>query len=246
MIAKGSNIIVTGGLQGIGREITLAYSTYGVSIHVFDLFDNGVGELKAEVEKMGSAFFFHKVDVSDFKAVEEAIDGIAKDAGSIDILVNNAGITKDNLLIGMTEEEWDKVISVNLKGTFNCSKSAVKYMIRKRSGVIINISSVIGIMGNKGQCNYAASKAGIIGFTKSLAKEVGGRNVRVNAVAPGFIETEMTKKLPQNVIDDYSKLIPMGRMGKPKDVADICLFLSSDMAGYVTGQVLHIDGGMLM
>lgn len=246
MIKKGNIVIVTGGLQGIGREISLAYSMHESAIHVFDLFENGVEELRKEIEERGSRFFFHKVNVSDFKAVEDAIDSVAKESGAIDILVNNAGITKDNLLIGMTEDEWDRVISVNLKGTFNCSKAAVKYMIRKRSGVIINISSVIGIMGNKGQCNYAASKAGIIGFTKSLAKEVGGRNVRVNAIAPGFIETEMTKKLPQNVIDDYSKLIPMGRMGKPKDVADICLFLSSDMAGYITGQVLHIDGGMLM
>jgi len=246
MIKKGSNIIVTGGLKGIGRDIVLAYAKHEVNLFVFDLFEDGKDELAGEVTSLGSGFSFYKVDVSDFKSVEEAIDGIVLKQGSLDILINNAGITKDNLLIGMTEEEWDKVISVNLKGTFNCSKAAVKYMIRKRTGVIINISSVIGIMGNKGQCNYAASKAGIIGFTKSLAKEVGGRNVRVNAIAPGFIETEMTKKLPQNVIDDYSKLIPLGRMGKPTDVANICLFLSSDMADYITGQVLHIDGGMLM
>ena len=246
MIKKGSNIIVTGGLKGIGRDIVLAYAKHEVNIFVFDLFEEGKEELGGEVSSLGSRFFFNKVNVSDFKSVEETIDKIALEHGTLDILINNAGITKDNLLIGMTEEEWDKVISVNLKGTFNCSKATVKYMIRKRTGVIINISSVIGIMGNKGQCNYAASKAGIIGFTKSLAKEVGGRNVRVNAIAPGFIETEMTKKLPQNVIDDYSKLIPLGRMGKPADVANICLFLSSDMADYITGQVLHIDGGMLM
>ncbi|MDI6700007.1 MAG: 3-oxoacyl-[acyl-carrier-protein] reductase [bacterium] len=243
---KGKNVIVTGGLRGIGKSILLGFASKGANVIVFDLIDENLNETKSEVEKFGVSFDYFKVDVSNFSQVEKVVEEIIKKYEKIDFLVNNAGITKDNLLISMSEEEWDKVISVNLKGTFNCSKSVVKYMIKKRSGVIINISSVIGIMGNKGQANYAASKAGIIGLTKSLAKEVGSRNVRVNAIAPGFIETDMTKKLPEEVVKEYAKLIPLGRMGKPEDVANLCLFLSSDKASYITGQVIHCDGGMLM
>ncbi|MEJ5307277.1 MAG: 3-oxoacyl-[acyl-carrier-protein] reductase [candidate division WOR-3 bacterium] len=243
---KGKNVIVTGGLRGIGKSISLSFASEGANVIVFDLIDDNLNETKSEIEKFGVSFEYYKVDVSSFSRVEETVEEVIKKFENIDFLINNAGITKDNLLISMTEEEWDKVISVNLKGTFNCSKSVVKYMIKKRKGVITNISSVIGIMGNKGQSNYAASKAGIIGFTKSLAKEVGSRNVRVNAIAPGFIETDMTKKLPEEVIREYAKLIPLGRMGKPEDVANVCLFLSSEKASYITGQVIHCDGGMLM
>lgn len=243
---KGKNVIVTGGLRGIGKSISLSFASEGANVIVFDLIDENLQETKNEIEKFGVSFEYFKVDVSSFSKVEEAVEEVMKKYENVDFLINNAGITKDNLLISMSEEEWDKVISVNLKGTFNCSKSVVKYMIKKRKGVITNISSVIGIMGNKGQSNYAASKAGIIGFTKSLAKEVGSRNVRVNAIAPGFIETDMTKKLPEEVIKEYAKLIPLGRMGKPEDVANLCLFLSSEKASYITGQVIHCDGGMLM
>ncbi|MEO0238018.1 MAG: 3-oxoacyl-[acyl-carrier-protein] reductase [candidate division WOR-3 bacterium] len=243
---KGKNVIVTGGLRGIGKSISLSFASEGANVIVFDLIDDNLQEMKKEIEKFGVSFEYFKVDVSSFSMVEQVVEEVMKKYENIDFLINNAGITKDNLLISMTEEEWDKVIAVNLKGTFNCSKSVVKYMIKKRKGVITNISSVIGIMGNKGQSNYAASKAGIIGFTKSLAKEVGSRNVRVNAIAPGFIETDMTKKLPEEVIKEYAKLIPLGRMGIPEDVANLCLFLSSEKASYITGQVIHCDGGMLM
>ncbi|MEO0234764.1 MAG: 3-oxoacyl-[acyl-carrier-protein] reductase [candidate division WOR-3 bacterium] len=243
---KGKNVIVTGGLRGIGKSISLSFASEGANVIVFDLIDDNLQEIKKEIEKFGVSFEYFKVDVSSFSMVEQVVEEVMKKYENIDFLINNAGITKDNLLISMTEEEWDKVIAVNLKGTFNCSKSVVKYMIKKRKGVITNISSVIGIMGNKGQSNYAASKAGIIGFTKSLAKEVGSRNVRVNAIAPGFIETDMTKKLPEEVIKEYAKLIPLGRMGIPEDVANLCLFLSSEKASYITGQVIHCDGGMLM
>ncbi|MEO0282028.1 MAG: 3-oxoacyl-[acyl-carrier-protein] reductase [candidate division WOR-3 bacterium] len=243
---KGKNVIVTGGLRGIGKSISLSFASEGANVIVFDLIDDNLQEIKKEIEKFGVSFEYFKVDVSIFSMVEQVVEEVMKKYENIDFLINNAGITKDNLLISMTEEEWDKVIAVNLKGTFNCSKSVVKYMIKKRKGVITNISSVIGIMGNKGQSNYAASKAGIIGFTKSLAKEVGSRNIRVNAIAPGFIETDMTKKLPEEVIKEYAKLIPLGRMGIPEDVANLCLFLSSEKASYITGQVIHCDGGMLM
>ncbi len=243
---KGKNVIVTGGLRGIGKSILLGFASEGANVIAFDLIDENLNETKIEVEKFKVSFDYFKVDVSNLSQVEKTVEEVIKKYENIDFLINNAGITKDNLLISMSEEEWDKVISVNLKGTFNCSKSVVKYMIKKRSGVIINISSVIGIMGNKGQANYAASKAGIIGLTKSLAKEVGSRNVRVNAIAPGFIETDMTKKLPEDVVKEYAKLIPLGRVGKPEDVANLCLFLSSNRASYITGQVIHCDGGMLM
>ena len=240
------NVLVTGALRGIGNAIAIEYAKRGYNVIIWDVFDEGKDAVIEEIKKMNVECDFEKINVSDMGQVSAGIDNIIKKHESLDVLINNAGITKDNLLISMTEDEWDRVISVNLKGTFNCSKAAVKYMIKRRSGAIINISSVIGIMGNKGQSNYAASKAGIIGFTKSLAKEVGSRNVRVNAIAPGFIETEMTKKLSPEVIAEYAKLIPLGRMGSVADVAKICFFLSSDDANYITGQVIHCDGGMLM
>lgn len=243
---KGKNVIVTGGIKGIGKSIALNFAKEGADIIIFDMIEEGKEELKGLAENYGVKFEYFKVDVSNYSEVEKVVDLLIEKYQKIDFLINNAGITKDNLLISMQENDWDKVISVNLKGTFNCSKNVVKYMIKKRYGSIVNISSVIGIMGNKGQSNYAASKAGIIGFTKSLAKEVGLRNIRVNAIAPGFIETDMTKVLPQEVINEYSRLIPMGRMGKPDDVANLSLFLCSERSSYITGQVIHCDGGMLM
>lgn len=243
MIENGKTVLVTGGVRGIGKSIVLAFAQYKARMIIWDVNDTGFDELKAEVEKMGSKAEFAKVNVAVLNEVEAEMDKYGKD---IDVLINNAGITRDNLLMGMSEAEWDSVIAVNLKGTFNCSKSVIKYMIRKRAGSIVNIASVIGLMGNKGQCNYSASKAGIIGLTKSLAKEVGQRNVRVNAVAPGFIETEMTASLKEEVIEEYKKLIPLKRMGTPSDVANLCLFLASEYASYITGQVIQVDGGMLM
>jgi len=240
------NVLVTGALRGIGNAIAKEYAKHGYNVMIWDIFDDGKENVISEIKEFNVDCDFEKINVSDLTQVISGIDNIIKKYQSLDVLINNAGITKDNLLLSMTEEEWDRVISVNLKGTFNCSKAVVRYMIKKRSGAIINISSVIGIMGNKGQANYAASKAGIIGFTKSLAKEVGSRNIRVNAIAPGFIETEMTKKLGAEVIAEYAKLIPLGRMGNVEDVAKICFFLSSDNANYITGQVIHCDGGMLM
>ena len=245
MLNKGLNILVTGGVRGIGKAISLAFSKYESNIYIWDINADGFDELKSAIENNGSKVFFSKVNIADFTQVENAVNEILE-SNNIDIVINNAGITKDNLLMGMKEDEWDSVIMVNLKGTFNVSKHIIRSMIKKRSECIINIASVIGLMGNKGQANYAASKAGIIGFTKSLAKEVGSRNIRVNAIAPGFIETEMTMKLSEDVIKEYSKMIPLKRMGKADDVADLCIFLASDMAKYITGQVINCDGGMLM
>ncbi len=246
MISENNHILITGGNRGIGKAICLAFARYKTHIHIWDINDNGFKELKNEIEALGSSAYFSKLNVASYSEVEKGTETLLEQAGSIDTVINNAGITRDNLLMGMKEDEWDSVISVNLKGTFNVSKHIIKSMIRKRNGTIINIASVIGLMGNKGQANYAASKAGIIGFTKSLAKEVGSRNVRVNAIAPGFIETEMTRKLPEEVIKNYAKLIPLNRMGQPSEIADLCLFLASDMAKYITGQVINVDGGMLM
>lgn len=246
MIKENAHILITGGVRGIGRAIALRFAEYKANIHIWDINDNGYDSLESEIKDKGALSTFAKVNVAVFSEVENAVQSLLNDTGSIDTVINNAGITRDNLLMGMKEDDWDSVIAVNLKGTYNVSKHVIKTMIRKRSGSIINIASVIGIMGNKGQANYAASKAGIIGFTKSLAKEVGSRNVRVNAIAPGFIETEMTKQLPEDVIEAYAKLIPLGKMGQPEDVADLCVFLASDMSQYITGQVINVDGGMLM
>lgn len=246
MIKENAHILITGGVRGIGRAIALGFARYKVNIHIWDISNEGYDTLEKLIEEMGSSSTFTKVNVASFSEVENAVAAMLKDTGCIDIVINNAGITRDNLLMGMKEEDWDSVIAVNLKGTYNVSKHVIRSMIRKRSGSIINIASVIGKMGNKGQANYAASKAGIIGFTKSLAKEVGSRNVRVNAIAPGFIETEMTKTLSDDVIDAYAKLIPLGKMGQPSNVADLCIFLASDMAEYITGQIINVDGGMLM
>jgi len=246
MLNDNMNILITGGTRGIGKSIAEKFAEYKANIIIFDIIDTGFDEVKKTIEEKNSNVEFYKVDVSNYKNVKETMDIVLDKYGSIDVLVNNAGITKDNLLMGMSEDEWDKVIAVNLKGTFNCSQTLIKSMIKKRKGIIINIASVIGLMGNKGQANYAASKAGIIGLTKSLAKEVGQRNVRVNAIAPGFIKTEMTEKLPEEIIKEYSKIIPLKRMGLPEDIANTCIFLASNYSSYITGQVIQVDGGMLM
>jgi len=232
--------IVTGGARGIGKTIADSLKERGNRVFIWDASEDG----KKTADELGVKFM--RVDVSDYENVNRNVKIVLDDVGRIDILINNAGITRDNLLLRMSEEEFDSVISVNLKGTFNTTHAVLPPMIKNRWGRVVNVSSVIGIIGNKGQANYAASKAGIIGFTKSVAKEVATRGITVNAIAPGFIETEMTERLPDDVKTAYLKSIPMGRLGNTDDVANLVLFLVSDSASYITGQVVHIDGGMVM
>jgi 3-oxoacyl-[acyl-carrier protein] reductase len=238
---------VTGATRGIGRQIaiTLAENGYDIAVN-YRKENEDLETTKAEIEKLGVKCFAVQGDVSKFEDCENMIKGIISEFGNIDVLVNNAGITKDMLLMRMKPEDFESVIDVNLVGTFNVTKNVISYMMKQRSGRIINISSVVGVSGNAGQTNYSASKAGIIGFTKSLAKEVASRNILVNAVAPGFIETQMTDVLKDEIKEEISKTIPLKRMGEAKDVANVVKFLASDDSSYITGQVIHVDGGMLM
>lgn len=239
--------LITGGTRGIGKEIALKLSKEGFNIAINYRKENDeLKRLKKEIEKNNVKCLLVQGDVSNFddceRFVKETVDGL----GSIDVLVNNAGITRDMLLMRMKKEDFNQVIDTNLFGTFNVTKNAIGYMMKARKGNIVNISSVVGISGNAGQTNYSASKAGIIGFTKSLAKEVASRNIRVNAVAPGFIETSMTDVLKHEVKEEISKNIPLKRMGKAEDVANVVKFLVSEDSSYITGQVINVDGGMLM
>jgi 3-oxoacyl-[acyl-carrier protein] reductase len=243
---EGRVALVTGGGQSIGREICLALAAAGSDVTVVDVNGETAAQTAGEVSALGRRSLGLAVDVSDWDAAAGAVEATVGELGSLDILVNNAGITRDGLIVRMTPEDWDKVLSVNLRGAFNFCKAAAKPMMKRRWGRIVNISSVIGVMGNAGQANYAASKAGLIGLTKSLAKELAGRGVTVNAVAPGFIETPMTEVLGEKARNDMLAMIPLGRMGTTVDVADVVSFLVSDGARYVTGQVLHVDGGMVM
>jgi 3-oxoacyl-[acyl-carrier protein] reductase len=238
--------IITGGAAGIGKKISQNFLKEDAIIYIFDVNQN-IGD--ATVYDLSSVYgkekvFFRNVNVVDESQVEKTIDEIAAKHGCIDILVNNAGITRDNLIMRMSLEDWKKVIDINLTGSFICSKSVAKHMIKKRSGKIINISSIVGIRGNAGQCNYSASKAGLIGLTKSLAKEVASRNIMVNAIAPGYIETEMTAKLDEKIKEKLLNSIPAGKLGSPEDVAMAALFLASRDSDYITGTVLNLDGGM--
>ncbi len=243
MVLNGKIALITGGASGIGAAISRKLIESGAYAIIVDVDEQaGTNAVREYGEK---AHFFY-MNIADEKSVEETIDSIMKRFARVDILVNNAGITNDKLLIRMTKEDWDRVIGVNLTGTFLVTRAVVKYMMKQRYGRIINIASVIGMIGNAGQANYAASKAGIIGFTKSCAKEFASRNITVNAIAPGFIETRMTEKLPEEIKQAYFKLIPLGRFGTPGDVANLVLFLCSDQADYITGQVIAIDGGMVM
>lgn len=242
----GKNALVTGASKGIGRTIAIRFAEHGANVAFTYLSSVEQGqELEAELTALGVNAKGYRSDASDFKQADQLIRDVVTYFGSLDILVNNAGITLDNLLLRMTEEMWDRVISVNLKSCFNTVKAAAKPMMKQRGGSIINMTSVVGIKGNAGQANYAASKAGIIGFTKSVALELGSRGIRSNAIAPGFIETEMTSKLDEKTVQSWRDGIPLKRGGKTEEVADACVFLASDMASYITGQVLQVDGGLL-
>lgn len=240
---KNTVTIVTGGAQGIGKSIVEFLADKGGDIVVFDLVDGD--DIINEIAAKGRKALFHQVDVSDFKAVGGAVERAVKEMGKIDNLVNNAGITIDKLLLRMKEEDWDRIIQVNLKSVFNCTKAVLKYML-KTGGSIVNISSIAGVMGNAGQSNYAASKAGIIGFTKSVAKEYGERGIRVNAIAPGFIKTKMTEGLDAKTKEEMLKSIPLRRFGEPLDIARVVYFLLSEHGAYVTGEVINVNGGLHM
>ncbi|HPB33609.1 MAG TPA: 3-oxoacyl-[acyl-carrier-protein] reductase [Caldisericia bacterium] len=239
-------VIITGGAGGIGRETALLISEEGGKVIIFDMNEIGLKEVEDTIKSRGRNFKGYKVDVSDFEIVQDAVNKVVEDFGKIDVLVNNAGITRDNFLTKMSVEDWNKVISINLTGTFNCTKAVIPYMYENGSGVIINVSSVVAIYGNIGQTNYIASKAGVIGLTKGWAKEFSKKGIRVNAVAPGFIKTPMTEKVPEKVIDFMVSRTPLGRMGETEEVAKAILFLSSDDASFITGVILNVDGGLVV
>lgn len=245
-LLSGKNALVTGASKGIGRAVAIKFAEQGANVAFTYLSSVEQGEaLVNELQSLGVKAKGYRSDASDFAAAEKLINDVVEDFGSLDILVNNAGITKDNLLMRMNEEMWDTVINVNLKSVFNTVKAATRTFMKQKNGSIINMTSVVGIKGNAGQGNYAASKAGIIGFTKSVALELGSRNIRSNAIAPGFIETEMTAKLDEKTVQSWRDGIPLKRGGSPDDVAECAVFLASDMSSYITGQVLQVDGGML-
>jgi len=246
MSLAGKTAIVTGAAQGIGRAIAEALASAGADVAVADLDPGRSQETVAAITKMGRKALNIKVNVANWDDAKAMVDQVVKEWGKVDILVNNAGITRDGLLLRMKEEDWNLVLQVNLNGTFNCTKAALQPMSKQRSGRIVNIASIVGAIGNAGQANYAASKAAVIGFTKSVAREYASRAVTVNAVAPGFIDTPMTQQLSAEVKDTLSKQIPLGRLGQPSDVAAAVRFLASDEAGYITGHVLHVNGGMHM
>jgi len=246
MLLKDKVALITGSARGIGREIAFLFAKEGASIIICDVNEESARKTSEELESSGAKAISFCADVTNFSQVEEILNKILDKFGKIDILINNAGITKDGLLVRMKEADWDAVLGVNLKGTFVCTKAVSKVMIKQRKGKIVSIASIIGIMGNAGQANYAASKAGIIGFTKSIARELASRNITVNAVAPGYIQTEMTAKLSDEAREQMLKNIPLNRLGSPEDVASVCLFLASSDADYITGQTIVVDGGMAM
>jgi len=247
MTAIARVALVTGGARGIGRAIALALAQPGLTLYLNDVaLGEEAEKTRKEVEAKGADAHLLEFNVAHQAAVQQGIDKIIQESGRLDVLVNNAGITRDNLVVRMKESEWDQVLEVNLKGAYNCIRAAAKPMIKQRYGRIINISSVVGVMGNPGQANYVASKAGLIGLTKAVARELASRNITVNAVAPGFIETEMTAALPEKVRAEMQAQIPLNRFGAPEEVAQAVVFLAGDAAAYITGQVLQVNGGMLM
>jgi 3-oxoacyl-[acyl-carrier protein] reductase len=244
-LLEGKTALITGANRGIGKAIALKFAEHGANVAFSDIaYDDNSKQLEKELAAFGIKTRGYASDASSFAASEQLVGEVVNDFGTLDILVNNAGITRDNLLLRMSESDWDLVMNVNLKSVFNLTKAVQKYMIKQRFGSIINMSSIVGIEGNSGQSNYSASKAGIIGFTKSIAQELGSRNVRCNAIAPGFIETEMTAKLPQEFRDKWAQDIPMKRAGSTGDVANLALFLASDLSSYITGQEITVCGGL--
>ena len=244
---EGKTCLVTGGSRGIGKAIALKLAEFGADVAItYARSADAANEVKAEIEKTGSRAKAIQADAVDYSRTEEVVNEIVNDWGKLDVLINNAGITKDNLILRMSEEQWDDVITTNLKSVFNYCKAAAKPMMRNRGGSIINISSVVGISGNAGQSNYSASKAGIIGFTKSYAKELASRNIRANVIAPGYILTDMTGELDEKVLDGIKAETPLGRAGEADEVANAVAFLASDLSSYITGDVLRVDGGMAM
>jgi 3-oxoacyl-[acyl-carrier protein] reductase len=245
-LLEGKVAIITGASRGIGSGIAKVFAQQGAQV-AFTYSSSAESALALEKELLafGSKAKGYQSNAANFEEAQKLVDDVLADFGTVDILINNAGITKDNLLMRMSEEDFDKVIKINLKSVFNMTKAVQKIMLKNRAGSIVNMSSVVGVKGNAGQANYAASKAGMIGFTKSIALELGSRNIRCNAIAPGFIETEMTAKLNEDVVKGWREAIPLKRGGSPEDVANVCVFLGSDMSAYVTGQVINVDGGML-
>ncbi len=245
-LLEGKTAIITGASRGIGRGIAEVFAKQGANVaFTYSSSVDAANALEKELNALGVKAKGYKSNAASFTESQELADAVVKEFGSIDVLVNNAGITKDNLLMRITEDDFDKVIEVNLKSVFNMTKAVQRTMLKQRKGSIINMSSVVGVKGNAGQTNYAASKAGIIGFSKSVALELGSRNIRSNVIAPGFIETEMTAKLDENTVQGWRDSIPLKRGGSPDDVANVCVFLASDMSAYVTGQTINVDGGML-
>lgn len=245
-LLNSKNVIITGGSRGIGKGIAEVFAKHGANVaFTYSSSVSSAQELEDHLTSLGVKAKAYQSDASDFEQAQTLAEDILKDFGSIDVLINNAGITKDNLLMRMSEDDFDKVIKVNLNSVFNLTKAVLRPMLKQRHGSIINISSVVGIKGNAGQANYSASKAGIIGFSKSVALELGSRNIRSNVVAPGFIETEMTEKLDEKTVEGWRQAIPLKRGGQPEDIANACVFLASDMSSYITGQTLSVDGGML-
>ena len=244
-LLKGKTALITGASRGIGKAIALKFAQEGANVAFSDLNrDENMENTEKELRELGVEAKGYASNAASFEDSQKLADEVLKDFGRIDILVNNAGITRDNLLLRMTEQDWDAVLAVNLKSVFNLTKAVQRIMIKQRGGSIVNMSSVVGVNGNAGQSNYSASKAGMIGFTKSIAQELGSRNIRCNAIAPGFIETEMTHKLPEDVRKEWIKTIPLRRPGTPEDVANVAVFLASELSSYVTGQVINVCGGM--
>ncbi len=246
MSLSGKVALVTGAAQGIGRDITLALANDGADVALCDVNLEAAQKTAADIAAKGKKTLALKANVAVSADVTAMMEQVVENFGRVDILVNNAGITRDGLILRMKDEDWDLVLSINLKGAFLCAKAALKYMTKQRSGTIINIASIVGAMGNAGQANYVASKAGLIGLTKTIAREYANRNITANAVAPGFIETAMTQALTENVRQELAKQIPMGKLGTPEDVANAVRFLASPWASYITGQVIHVNGGMYM
>ncbi|MDV6167221.1 3-oxoacyl-[acyl-carrier-protein] reductase [Flavobacterium sp. DG1-102-2] len=245
-LLEGKTAIITGASRGIGRGIAIVFAKHGANVaFTYSASAEAAKSLEEELKAYGIQAKGYQSDAAKFDEAQKLVDDVLTEFGGIDILINNAGITKDNLLMRISEEDFDKVIEVNLKSVFNMTKAVQRPMLKQRHGSIINMSSVVGVKGNAGQSNYAASKAGVLGFTKSIALELGSRNIRCNAIAPGFIETEMTAKLPEDVVKGWADAIPLKRGGTTEDVANACLYLASDMSAYVTGQTLNVDGGML-